>query len=396
MIFDITIRNKYFIDKEIGAFDLSYGDNLEVTYAVPNNNGMSRGLPQLISSIKRQKNVIPKIVIVDSGSEDNSVCFAIQNGCIVLKIKPEDFNHSASRNMALSISRSKYTIFTVNDAFFNDEFYTAKAIELINKFNLVAVSGKQITPHDDYYSIFNEYLLDRRFPLETSIRITADVKKLNLSNLKSEIAGPLFGIDNVNALYLTDVLKKYGFSADTVEDMSIAKTLVQDGHRIGITKSICVVHGHTYDNPILYRKRVKYDLIVIRKIFHVKKFPGRVKYLKIIIKNFNVMFARDIWLRNLFIYPHFSILFFLARQHIKMLILYLSFFFKINGNFHDRKKNKQNFLCYLALLWVSISLLRAISFSDTANVFKSDIKSIDINRLRLFLLNLQQRILASN
>jgi len=104
---------------------------------VDKNNQEIKIIPQKISVIIPTKNAGPffelalkkivyqkylkqlEIIILDSGSSDDTVKIAKRFHAKVVKIRPEDFSHSSTRNIGAKHATGKYLIFTVQDAFFS-------------------------------------------------------------------------------------------------------------------------------------------------------------------------------------------------------------------------------------------------------------------------------------
>ena len=261
----------FFVDHDTNQININKFSEEYVTFVVPNNNGISRGLIRLIKSIKNQRNVTSKIIVIDSGSTDASVEFCRMEGCYVVEIDKSAFTHSYSRNKAIDVVDTKYVIFTVNDAYFNDDLYVVKAILLMEKYHLVAVSGIQRSLSNDYHASYMSKLLAARFPHKGKIRISNNKLKNMKKHIGNSHSGAYYGLDNVNAVYLTKNLRDFKFENDTVEDMSIAKRFVDAGFKIGITQDLEVQHGHKFREIDDYYNKVKNDIFVLDQFIKIRK-----------------------------------------------------------------------------------------------------------------------------
>ena len=237
-----------------------------VQCVIPNNNGMSRGLPELLESLRSQKDVEVQIIVVDSGSIDDSVKYSELMGCTVLHIDPKDFTHANSRNKALDYVDTEYVFYTVNDAFICDDRYLFKALNLTKKYDLAVLSGQQISGQKNLYSQYESMEIAKNFLQTDKVYIINGL----LNNIQ------LMHVDNVNALYKTEVLKKVKFTGDAVEDMITGNKFYQLGFSIGHTAIIKVKHGHVYLDKNEYKSRVLNDV----KCYCPKKISANLnKYI---------------------------------------------------------------------------------------------------------------------
>jgi rhamnosyltransferase len=234
-----------------------------VQCVIPNNNGMSRGLPELLESLRSQKDVEVQIIVVDSGSIDNSVKYSELMGCTVLHIDPKDFTHANSRNKALDYVDTEYVFYTVNDAFICDDRYLFKALNLIKKYDLAVLSGQQISGQKNLYSQYESMEIAKNFHEKDKVYIA----KKYFKNIQ------LMYVDNVNALYKTEVLKKVRFVGDAVEDMITGNMFYQLGFSVGHTAIVKVEHGHVYFDVNKYKDRVLNDV----KCYCPRKLNSRLQ-----------------------------------------------------------------------------------------------------------------------
>ena len=72
----------------------------------------------LLKKLRAQQGIASlEIVIVDSGSKDDTVAIALEFNCRVVEIENELFSHSFARNLGADIATGQYLIFMVQDAF---------------------------------------------------------------------------------------------------------------------------------------------------------------------------------------------------------------------------------------------------------------------------------------
>ena len=71
-----------------------------------------RYLPELLTSIQGQKSTFShEIVLVDSGSTDQTLEIARQHNCRILNIKREEFSFGRSLNIGCSAAKGFFLVF---------------------------------------------------------------------------------------------------------------------------------------------------------------------------------------------------------------------------------------------------------------------------------------------
>ena len=113
---------------------------------IPTKNGASRGIENIIKTLRNQSIQPSKIYIVDNLSNDNTQELCRSYGCEILEyFKP--INHSEIRNYALTvIGETKFTLFTCDDVKFTDSKWIENAIHNLVNNESVACSGSQKVP----------------------------------------------------------------------------------------------------------------------------------------------------------------------------------------------------------------------------------------------------------
>lgn len=85
-----------------------------------------------------------EVIIVDSGSTDNTLKIVRQYPVKLYQIKPEEFSHSGTRNYIASLAHGNYLVFLVGDASpIDDRWLKCLVDPLMHDSKLAAVYGKQ-------------------------------------------------------------------------------------------------------------------------------------------------------------------------------------------------------------------------------------------------------------
>lgn len=179
-------------------------------------------------------------LVVDSSSTDGTNFSALPSGWQCLRIAAADFNHGATRNLALQhVPRdTEVVVFMTQDALLAD----ANAIQtLVSAFSAPEVAcayGRQL-PHIDatavaaHARVFN-------YPSASRVVSVADKDCLGLKTC--------FMSNSFAAYRVSDLKAVGGFPSDVIlgEDMAVAARLLMAGRRVAYVAEACAHHSHNY------------------------------------------------------------------------------------------------------------------------------------------------------
>ena len=186
-----------------------------------------RYLGSLLNSVYSQVTDLSyEIVLIDSGSTDNTLDIAEAYGCRILHIKREDFSFGRSLNIACDASNGQCLVIVSGHCIPADNFWLQKLTDPIINKDVDYSYGRQVGGQDTFWSesqIFKKY-----FPSKSSIPQVG------------------FFCNNANSAISRSVWKKYRFNQDLtgLEDMYLAKQIVADGGTVGYVSDAIVLHLH--------------------------------------------------------------------------------------------------------------------------------------------------------
>lgn len=210
------------------------------------------------------------LVVIDSGSTDETISVAKNAGATVLTIENKEFHHSRTRNKALASAKFDKIVYLVQDALPVSEKWLSQLCAALDLEEVASVSIRQI-PHEDAD-------VSARFEVEFHGNYLGDKPYLKyiespdeFSNLSYDDALHLIRHDNVCSIYRRNLLEQYPFpDVDFAEDMAWAHEMILRGYKILYDPRIVIMHSH--NRPPEYRfKRSIVDSIACSKIL------GRVK-----------------------------------------------------------------------------------------------------------------------
>lgn len=168
-----------------------------------------------------------EVVIVDSGSTDNTLEIAEKHGARITHIKKSDFTFGRSLNIGCEFARGRFLVFISGHCIPVGEKWLENLLRPLDQ-NICAMTyGRQIGR--ERITKFSEEQLFRKYFPEHSM-----------------IPQEGFFCNNANSAIRTEVWKKYKFDEDVtgLEDMVIAKQLVADGLKVGYVADAPVIHLH--------------------------------------------------------------------------------------------------------------------------------------------------------
>jgi rhamnosyltransferase len=222
-----------------------------ISVIIPVKNG-DAWLDRTIPAILGQKLASPfEIIVIDSGSTDNSLTLLAGYPVNIVSIDPTEFNHGGTRNRGARLSNAKYVVMTVQDAEPADEYWLQNLLAGFTDETVAGVCGQQIVPHDPDKNPV-DWFRPLSAPGRRAYRFSdpADFNALPAAEKRS-----ICSWDNVNAMYRRDILLELPFPAVSfAEDALWAKAALLAGHTIVYNTAARVKHYHFETPDYLFRR----------------------------------------------------------------------------------------------------------------------------------------------
>jgi rhamnosyltransferase len=230
------------------------GDNTcKVSVIIPTKNA-GPGFSYTLEKLRNQKGIPDiEIILVDSGSCDETLEIAQQYSAIIHQIHPDEFHHAKTRNRAADLASGNYLFFTVQDAIPIGEYLISDMVNVIIKNNNVcAVSCRQVPRSDaDLFACYSLYVH------YNSIHFTQD--RISYSSQYDDRLDPktrqrLTGLDNVCCLIERDIFFNLKFDdIPFAEDINLGIRLLKNKKNVAFLYSSGVIHSHNRD-PVYFMK----------------------------------------------------------------------------------------------------------------------------------------------
>lgn len=252
-------------------------------------------LPALFTGILRQTRQPDEIVLVDSGSSDDTVPIAEAHGCRVVHIAPVDFSFGRSLNLGCSSATGEILVFVSAHVYPIDEHWLANLLSPFDDGDVALVYGRQT---GDHRTMFSELQLMRQWYPDDS----DDDQRTPFCN-------------NANCAVRRSwwQMLPYDEELTGLEDLDWAKRALDKGGRLVYRADATIAHVHeeTFEKV---RNRYRREAMAHRRIFHdqhLGMLESMGLFLAHVGRDYLAAVPRKKLLRNLLSIPAFR-----AAQHI--------------------------------------------------------------------------------
>jgi rhamnosyltransferase len=186
-----------------------------------------------------------EVVVVDSGSTDETTEIARRYPVRLEKIRPEEFHHARTRNLAAELAMGQYLVYLAADAFPASSHWLEALLENFSDPGVAAVYGRHLPKSGS--------TLER----EDTLEAVYGEERLVKDPLHGQEAGyRYFHFSTVNAAIRKDAWKKTRFPEDLkcFEDLGIAKRILDGGAKIVYEPRAAVFHSHNHTGPGLFKR----------------------------------------------------------------------------------------------------------------------------------------------
>ena len=207
-------------------------------------------LDELLEAIAKQdlpKNWSHEVVIVDSGSTDNTLAIAKRHACNVHHIAKKDFTFGRSLNLGCDQAKGDIIVMVSGHCVPTNEHWLKELTIPIAEKTVAYTYGRQLGRDGTKYS--ETRVFEKFFPARTLIPQQG------------------FFTNNANAALNRETFEKYRFDETLtgLEDMHLARRLVEGGGLIGYIAESCVYHIHDESWPQV-RNRYEREAIALATV----------------------------------------------------------------------------------------------------------------------------------
>lgn len=232
-----------------------------------------------------------EVLVVDSGSTDGTAELARRRGVTVHRLSPGEFEHGATRNLAVSLSGGEYVAFIVQDALPLDDRWLPAMVENLEGDERVAgVYGRQL-PRPGSGPLAR--VLVNGWPTAATGRREQFVEDPSgYGALPPAGRRSLALFDNVSSCVRRSVWERFPFDKTPFgEDVRWGKKVVEAGYKIVYEPRSAVYHSH--ERGALYDVRRYYaEGLVLLDLFGFAPTPNLPRLLLNTLRSWAYLFLR--------------------------------------------------------------------------------------------------------
>lgn len=263
-----------------------------------------------------------EVIIVDSGSKDQTLDIVKQYPLRLYQIETRDFNHGLTRNYGIAQSLGKYVILLNADAIPHDNNWMERLIDdFTQDRDIAGVYSCQLPQLEA--AIITKIRMKSFFTSGCKRRESKIMRKEDYSKLSPKGRHRFCNFDTVSCCIKRDVWEKIPFpKTDFAEDLEWSKSVIEAGYKIVYEPNSIVYHSHDFSAEDWYRK----NRINAEKLFSLFGVMRVDTLLKMLLFSFAYS-IRDIYsvfkekqqlkdlLTNMCLMPIFSISGVLGQYH---------------------------------------------------------------------------------
>ncbi|HDT1828620.1 TPA: glycosyltransferase family 2 protein [Klebsiella quasipneumoniae subsp. similipneumoniae] len=211
---------------------------MKIIIAIPTYNGQELW-GEVVNNIKKYAPSDVAVKVVDSGSVDNTVKYALDSGFTVEQISSSEFNHGGTRNYLVEkyIDTHDIVVFLTQDAIPQRNFID-EIVSVFEDMDVVCAYGRQM-PHKNA----NPIAQHARFFNYTDTSFICDKESRESLGLKT-----VFMSNSFSAYRLSTFKTLGGFPSNTIlcEDMFFTAKAILAGYKSAYVADAIVLHSHNY------------------------------------------------------------------------------------------------------------------------------------------------------
>ena len=229
-----------------------------------------------VQMIRSQQPLVEKVLVIDSGSMDDTVQIAESAGFDVHSIPVSEFGHGRTRQLAVDMLKDfEILVFMTQDALLADDGALSRIVEpFASNPRLAAVCGRQL-PHEDA-GLFARHLRTFNYPPKSHVYSMGDITR---QGMRAAF------MSNSFAAYRRSLLIDVGGFPEHVimgEDTYVAARMLLKDYQLAYNADACVYHSHNYSLLDEFKRYFDTGVFHSREVWFQARLgkPEGMKYVK--------------------------------------------------------------------------------------------------------------------
>lgn len=207
-----------------------------------------RHIGNLLDQVFRQSIPDPDVIVVDSGSTDQTLPIAGRFPVKIVRLRPEDFTFGRSLNLGCAVATGDYLAIASAHVIPRSRDWLEKLRAPFADTRVALVYGRQVGNHRTKFS--EHQLFAKQFPRQSN----SDQRTPFCNNANAAVRRSLWAVN------------RYDESLSGLEDLAWAKWACAQGHRIVYAADAPVIHIHE-ESPARIQNRYRREAIAFKQIF---------------------------------------------------------------------------------------------------------------------------------
>jgi glycosyltransferase involved in cell wall biosynthesis len=264
----------------------------KVSIVIPTKNAGNE-FEYVLNKIKNQKGIKElELIVVDSGSTDETLDIARKYSAELFQIKPEEFGHGKTRNMGAEKATGEFVLFATQDAMFASKYLIYDMVKvLLNDAKIAAVTCKQIPRSDaDLMAGFQVWYHYNKF-LEINHDKIVFARDMNIAPIEKR---KLANLSDSCCCIRRDIFLKYLFKVNFAEDLDLGIRLLGDGFKLAYLHTSAIIHSHNRV-PSYFFKASYTDSKVVSQIIGNEPFWWNTEDICVFYSALAKLYGKVIW-----------------------------------------------------------------------------------------------------
>jgi rhamnosyltransferase len=211
----------------------------------------------------------PEVILIDSGSADQTLNIAGRYPVQLYRIAAESFHHARTRNLAAELAHGEYLVYLAADALPCSPNWLGALLRNFEDSTVGAVYGRHV-PRPDAS-------IERRGVLNT---MYGDMPVVKSAACKADLGYRYYHFSTVNCAIRKQVWQQTRFPQDlnVCEDVAIATRILDAGWKIIYEPEAAVYHTHDFSSLRLFRRY--FDLGVVYRRLNIWDHKNKAMLLR--------------------------------------------------------------------------------------------------------------------